>query len=54
MKAAERIARCQVFEAENDRQALLRVKECEPQMVILDFHLPSVNIRRLCQKIKKS
>jgi FlaA1/EpsC-like NDP-sugar epimerase/ActR/RegA family two-component response regulator len=45
-------ARYQVFEAENDRQALLRVKECEPNLVILDFHLPSVNIRQLCKKIK--
>ncbi|MBI3015893.1 MAG: response regulator [Candidatus Tectomicrobia bacterium] len=46
-------ARYQVFEAENDRQALLRVKQCEPHLVILDFHLPSVNIPRLCQKIKR-
>ncbi|MBI3000226.1 MAG: response regulator transcription factor [Deltaproteobacteria bacterium] len=29
------------------------MKECEPHLVILDFHLPSVNIRRLCQKIKR-
>jgi FlaA1/EpsC-like NDP-sugar epimerase len=41
-----------VFEAENRRQALLRMNECRPDLVILDFHLPNTNIRRLCARLK--
>jgi nucleoside-diphosphate-sugar epimerase/CheY-like chemotaxis protein len=42
----------QVDEAENRRQALLRITECQPDLVILDLHLPNTNIRRLCARLK--
>lgn len=42
----------QVDEAENRRQAILRITECQPDLVILDLHLPNTNIRRLCARLK--
>ena len=41
-----------MHEAENRRQVLEKVRECEPHLVILGFDLPPVGIRRLCAKIK--
>jgi DNA-binding response OmpR family regulator len=42
----------QVYEVESGRQIARRIKECEPHLVILDFNLSGVNIRRLCERIK--
>ena len=42
----------QVYEAEDRRQALQRIKDCRPDLMILSFSLPGTNVRRLCTQIK--
>jgi DNA-binding response OmpR family regulator len=46
-------ARYIILEAENQRDALKLVKESRPNLVILNFHLPRVNIGRLCGRIRE-
>jgi len=43
----------QVFEAEDRRQALKQIKECNPHLVILDSNLRGANIRRLCRRLRR-
>jgi CheY-like chemotaxis protein len=43
-----------IFEAESESEALHQVEACHPNLAILDFHLPEVNVRRLCAKLKRA
>jgi PleD family two-component response regulator len=47
-------SRYQVFEAASRHEANQRVGECVPDLVILDFHLPRTNVRRLCTGLKEA
>jgi two-component system response regulator (stage 0 sporulation protein F) len=42
-----------VSEAESSQKAPQQVKEWEPDLVILDYHLPQARLRRLCARIKQ-
>lgn len=47
-------SRYQVFEAASRHEANQRLGECVPDLVILDFHLPRTNVRRLCTQLKQA
>ncbi len=42
-----------ILEAENQRDALRLARESKPNLVILNYHLPRVNIGRLCARIRE-
>ena len=39
-----------VLEAETEREAMRHVQGSDPHLVMLNFHLPRTNVRRLCEK----
>ena len=41
-----------VLEAETEREAMRHVQGSDPHLVMLNFHLPRTNVRRLCEKIR--
>jgi len=43
-----------IFEAEGETEALQQVHAGHPNLVILDFHLPEVNVRKLCARLKRA
>lgn len=47
-------SRYQVFEAASRHEANQRLGECVPDLVILDFHLPRTNVRRLCTRLREA
>jgi DNA-binding response OmpR family regulator len=42
-----------VLEAEDQHEGLRLAKESEPNLVILNFHLPRTNIERLCTRLRE-
>jgi CheY-like chemotaxis protein len=46
-------SRYHVLEASDRRRALCLVKEQKPDLIILNYDLPGVNIRRLCARIRE-